>query len=139
MEIKTAQIVEILPTKIWIESGMLGERVVVMRHEGCNAFDYAVFNYDHQYTSNSTTWQAATNLALALGALEPIEHCQRAFKPETTEIKEIIRLRGEAGVLRALLGEVDKCLVSVLCKDEMGLIELAKLSDKIAVALKGAA
>lgn len=73
-----AKIVEILPTRIWVESDMLGSRHVVMHHQGFgDPFTYATFFYDYAYTSNGGTWDAAHNLALALGATEPVEAKQR--------------------------------------------------------------
>lgn len=63
MEIQQVQLVKIMPTKVWIESGMCGERVVMMQHEGCDAFEYATFGYDYRYTSNAGTMAAATALA----------------------------------------------------------------------------
>ena len=74
MEIKTAKIVKILPTKIWIESDFFGARHVVMQHEGYEPFRYATFNYDYAYTSNSNTMAQAEKLAKELGAVGAIEH-----------------------------------------------------------------
>ena len=83
MSLPVVEIVEILPTKVWIESGMMGERVVMVQHEGFHAFAYAVFNYDYAYTSNSGTWEAANRLALALGATEPVEQRLREYPRAT--------------------------------------------------------
>ena len=85
MEIQKATIVKVMPTKIWIESGILGERVVVLQHEGCEPFDYAVFGYDHRYTSNAGTLAAAEALARKLGATEPIERKHRELKFPTAD------------------------------------------------------
>lgn len=85
MEIQKATIVKVMPTKIWIESGMFGERVVVLQHEGCEPFDYAVFGYDYRYTSNAGTLAAAEALARNLGATEPIEHRHRELKLPTAK------------------------------------------------------
>jgi hypothetical protein len=42
-------------------------------------FDYAVFNYGYGYTDNAGTHAAAHAMAVALGAVEPIEHrCREA-------------------------------------------------------------
>lgn len=79
MNIEQAVLVKILPTKIWIESGMSGERAVMMQHEGCEPFEYALFNYDHRYTCNSGTWSAAEAMARQLGATDPIEHRNRIW------------------------------------------------------------
>lgn len=74
MGIKTAKIVKILPTRIWIESDFAGARHVVLQHEGHEPFRYASFHYDYAYTSNSNTVFRAEKLAKELGAVEPIEH-----------------------------------------------------------------
>ena len=51
-----ATVVEILPTRIWIESDMMGSRHVVLQHQGFEPFTYASFFYDYAYTSNGGTW-----------------------------------------------------------------------------------
>lgn len=76
------EIVSIVPTKIWIECGIFGERYVVAQHEGYPPFDYAVFNYDYTYTSNAGTLAAATKLAIEIGATEPVEMRSRPI-PES--------------------------------------------------------
>ena len=76
---KDIQLVEILPTKIWIESDMMGARHVMAQHQGLEPFTYATFYYDHYYTSNSGTWDAAQALALTLGATAPVEQKLRDF------------------------------------------------------------
>lgn len=92
MKTERAELVKFLPTRIWIESGMLGERVVVLQHEGCEPFDYATFGYSYMYTSNSGTWEAARTLALALGAQEPIEQRTRELHfPTPDELREQIK------------------------------------------------
>jgi hypothetical protein len=78
-EIKEVTVVKVYPTRIWIENGIGGERIVVVQHEGCDPFDYAVFGYDYRYTSNAGTWEAAHSLALSLGATEPVETRQRGL------------------------------------------------------------
>lgn len=98
MEIQQATIVEILPTKVWIESDMFGGRHVVMQHDTCEPFTYASFRYDYRYTSNSGTFNAAEALALQLGATEPIEHKTRPMPPMPSQdelrkqIEELQRL-----------------------------------------------
>lgn len=79
MNIQTAEIVEILPTSIWIENDILGSRHVMMQHHEHEPFTYASFHYDYRYTSNSGTVAAAESLALALGAKAPVEHRYRQF------------------------------------------------------------
>jgi hypothetical protein len=87
-----ATVVEILPTKVWIESDLMGARHVVMHHKGFGEpFTYASFHYDYAYTSNSGTWDAAQSLALALGATEPVEERQREFHfPTAAEVRKQI-------------------------------------------------
>jgi len=70
---RTIALVEIFPTAIWIESGMFGERSVVLQHQGCEPFVYATFGYDYRYTSSGGTLAAAQALARSLGAVDPIE------------------------------------------------------------------
>ena len=73
-------LVEVLPTRIWVESDMMGARHVVMHHEKFGEpFTYATFHYDYAYTSNVGTHTAAERLARALGATEPIEHRTRSL------------------------------------------------------------
>lgn len=92
-QVQQATVVKIYPTRIWIESDMMvGERVVMMQHEGCEPFEYAVFNYDYRYTSNVGTHEAAENLARSLGSQEPIEYKSRVVKtPSEDEIREAIK------------------------------------------------
>lgn len=95
----TVKVVEILPTRVWIESDMMGARHVVMHHEGFgDPFTYASFHYDYAYTSNSGTWDAAHTLALALGATEPVEQRQRDFHIPTAD-----ELRNEIAAMQKLL------------------------------------
>jgi hypothetical protein len=74
MKIKTAKIVKILPTIIWIENDFAGSRHVILQHEGYAPFRYATFYYSYAYSSNNTTVTRAEKLAKELGAVEPIEH-----------------------------------------------------------------
>ena len=53
MEIQKATLVEILPTQIWIENGICGDRSVVLQHQGMEPFVYARFGYNYAYTSNA--------------------------------------------------------------------------------------
>lgn len=85
-ELKTVEIVEILPTKVWIESDICGGRHVMRQHQGYEPFTYATFHYDYSHTSNSQTWADAKQVALAVGATEPVEQRQRGFPaPESLE------------------------------------------------------
>ncbi len=79
--IATLQIVEILPTKVWIESGIMGERYVMRQHEGEPPFEYCVFNYDYAHTCNAQTMSDATAIAMSLTNERPIEHRNRQYLP----------------------------------------------------------
>jgi len=84
-------IVKILPTKVWIESDMMGAKHVVLQHEGHDAFTYCSFHYGYGYTSNSGVHSEAVSMAKALGAEDPIEYRSRDFHwPTIDELKEEI-------------------------------------------------
>lgn len=102
-DLKTVEVVSVSPTRIWIESGLCGERAVMVQHEGCEPFEYAVFGYDYRYTSNAGTWAAANSLAIALGAKEPVEQRQRGFPPAPTADQ----LREEIATLQEMLSRVE--------------------------------
>ena len=93
-----AKVVEILPTRIWIESDMMGSRHVMVHHEGFgDPFTYATFHYNYAYTSNAGTWDAANSLALSLGATEPVQQKSRGLHiPTAEELREEIALMQEA-------------------------------------------
>lgn len=100
---QTATVVEILPTRIWIESDMMGARHVMVHHEGFgDPFAYATFHYNYAYTSNSGTLGAAINLALHLGATDPVEHRQRDFHSPTAD-----ELRKEIALMQKALADMD--------------------------------
>ena len=84
---------------------MMGERVVVLQHEGCEPFDYAVFNYDYRYTSNAGTHEAARQMALSLGATEPIEQKHRPFPAMPTKLEMRLQV---AALMQLLEDEDDK-------------------------------
>jgi len=102
MKIQEAVLVEIIPTTIWIESGMCGERVVMVQHTGSYPFEYACFNYDYQYTHNSGTLAAAEGIARQLGAADPIEHRQRKLELPTVAI-----VRDKIAKWSAVLAEME--------------------------------
>ena len=98
MNIKKAMVVKIPPLKVWIESGMFGEKFVMLQHEGCELFEYAAFNCHYLYTTNDGTRAAAECLARSLGATDPIEHKTREFGllPTEEELLEQIASLTEA-------------------------------------------
>lgn len=74
--------VEILPTAIWVEKDIFGRAFVVLQHEGMEAFDYAQFNYRYGYTDNNSVHNAAVEMAMRLGAVEPVDFRSRELPPE---------------------------------------------------------
>jgi hypothetical protein len=66
-EIKTVELVEILPTKIWKEYDMFGGVSIKMQHEGCDEFTIAQVNYDWRYTSNAHRSWLADEIVKLLG------------------------------------------------------------------------
>jgi hypothetical protein len=89
--IQVVTIERILPTALWIEDDIFGDRHVMLQHEGCDAFCYASSHYDYRYTDNAGTWTAAHKMALALGATEPVEHRMRDLGPEWGALGETAR------------------------------------------------
>lgn len=75
-----AEIIEIFNPTVWIESDFLGDKHVVVQHEGGDPFTYATFHYDHEQTSSSVILNQAEKLAVELGAKEPVEVRHRALK-----------------------------------------------------------
>jgi hypothetical protein len=68
MEIKTVELVEILPTKIWSEKDMFGTVHIKMQHQGMDEFDFIQINYNYAYTSNSHQHQFTQEILKLLGA-----------------------------------------------------------------------
>lgn len=84
----TPIIVKRLPTKIWIEDSMFGDKSVVVQHEGMEPFVYASFGYHYAYTNNAGVWNAAQNMAWSLGATDPIE-VRQAEMPKMPTAEEV--------------------------------------------------
>lgn len=104
----SVDLVEILPTKIWIENGICGDRSVVLQHEGCEQFKYATFGYNYAYTSNAGTWEAAQKLARELGATDPIEIRYAEFPTVPTERQNVeVSKEEKAQILRKALAELE--------------------------------
>lgn len=80
--LEPVSIVKIIETKIWIESDIAGSKHVVIQHQdGASLpFTYCSFFYNYAFTSNASIRQAAENMAIALGAKEPIEYKERSLK-----------------------------------------------------------
>ena len=69
------EIVDVYERKIWIESGLAGNRYVMIQHgvPDSEPFCYCTFHYNYGYTSNAEISQQAENMALSLGAHLPVE------------------------------------------------------------------
>lgn len=96
---KTIEVLRLLEAKIWIENDFSGARHVVAQHEGMEPFTYATFHYRYGYTDNAGTLHAANNLAIQLGANEPVEIRQRDM-PKMLDAEEI---RAQIAALQSLL------------------------------------
>lgn len=93
LSLPTAKIVKILKTDIWIEGDFLGDKHVVVQHEGMKPFTYASFYYNYAYTSNAGIRNQANALAISLGATEPVQERQQEFVfPEKEEVDLALRL-----------------------------------------------
>lgn len=79
-ELPEVKVVEISPTRIWIESDILGARHVVAQHQGAEPFTVVSIHYNYRYTSNAGTLRLAKDLALQFGATEPVEERMRPFQ-----------------------------------------------------------
>jgi hypothetical protein len=78
---KTVEIVEVYPTKYWVERDMVGGIHIMVQHEGMHAFEYASFNYDYAYTSNAGVWAEMVNMMKRFGIEEKdIELVSREWK-----------------------------------------------------------
>lgn len=79
--IDVVEVKEVASRDIWIEDDIFGNKHVMIRHniDGFEPVTYCTFFYDHRYTSNSSIRQNAINMAVALGASEPIEFKTRPF------------------------------------------------------------
>lgn len=69
MEIKTAEIVEIMPTKIWAEKDLAGTVHIKMQHQGLDeAFDFIQIQYAYGYTDNAHQHHITQEILKLLGA-----------------------------------------------------------------------
>lgn len=62
-----AVLVEVYPTKIWVDSGFDGVKRIMMQHQGCDAFEFVAIKYDYRYTSNSMQHALVKNILSFLG------------------------------------------------------------------------
>lgn len=68
MEIKTVELVEILPTKIWADKDMFGTVHIKMQHQGMDEFDFIQIQYNYAYTSNGHQHELTQQILKLLGA-----------------------------------------------------------------------
>ena len=68
MTIKTVELVEILPTRIWSEKDVFGTVHIKMQHQDMDEFDFIQINYDWAYTSNSHQHRLTEEILKLLGA-----------------------------------------------------------------------
>lgn len=78
---KTAEIVHVYETKVWVEVDMMGSKHVMIQHQapGCEPFCYCSFHYNYAYTDNANIRREAERMALAIGATEPVEFREREW------------------------------------------------------------
>ncbi len=62
-----AVLVEVYPTRIWVDSGFDGVKRIMMQHQGCEAFEFVAIKYDYRYTSNSMQHALVKNILSFLG------------------------------------------------------------------------
>ena len=79
---------EVYDTDIWIESDMAGGKHVMTQHdaEGEKPFCYCSFKHNYAYTSNSTILKEALDMALKLGAKEPVRQEIMPFERDPVAI-----------------------------------------------------
>jgi hypothetical protein len=80
MDAEQVVVVEILPTKVWIESDFFGGKHVMRQHEGHEPFCFCSFWYSYEHTSNAQIHRNAEDMARSLGAQDPIEHRHRPLE-----------------------------------------------------------
>lgn len=68
MEIKTVEVVEVLPTRIWADKDMFGTVHIKMQHQGLDEFDFIQIQYNYAYTDNGHQYQLTQEILKLLGA-----------------------------------------------------------------------
>lgn len=81
-KLEAAQIVKIYGQDVWIEEDIFGSCHVMIKHEVEDAepFCYCSYNYDYRYNSVSGVKELANNMAINLGAKEPVKKILRTFE-----------------------------------------------------------
>ena len=68
MELKTVELVEVLPTKIWSEKDFAGTVHIKMQHQGMDEFDFIQIQYNWAYTDNGHQHRLTEEILKLLGA-----------------------------------------------------------------------
>ena len=68
--IKTAKIVKVYDTHVWVETDMFGDKHIMMQHETMEPFCYASFHYNYAYTSNGQIHMEVVNMMKRFGVEE---------------------------------------------------------------------
>ncbi len=79
---------EVYDTDIWIESDMAGGKHVMIQHdvESEKPFCYCSFKYNYAYTSNARILKDALDMAIKLGAKEPVRQESMPFERDPVAI-----------------------------------------------------
>jgi hypothetical protein len=85
---ETVEIVKVYENKVWVESNLFGGKHVMVQRASPRAepFCYCSFHYGYGYTDNASIHNAATRMAISLGATEPVEFRTRPFELPNAKI-----------------------------------------------------
>ena len=78
--------VTLLKPVIWIEYGIGGDRHIMVQYADDAPFEYAALFYRYGYTDNATIHRAATEIAVSIGATEPVEERHRHLSAEVERL-----------------------------------------------------
>lgn len=87
----TVKIEEVYEKEIWVESDIMGAKHVMVKHSHSthSAFCYCTFNYHYGYTSNAQIAQQAIDMAVSLGAKEPVVMKSRTLDETINNMLEV--------------------------------------------------
>jgi hypothetical protein len=73
--VETVEVVHVYERTVWVEADFFGNKHVMVHHQapGEEPFCYCTFFYDCKHTDNASIRRAAGRMAVALGAVEPVE------------------------------------------------------------------
>lgn len=77
--------------EVWVESDILGAKHVMIKHAHPthSPFCYCTFNYHYGYTSNAEIAQRAIDMAVSLGAKEPVIMKSRTLDETLSDMLEV--------------------------------------------------